>query len=349
MQYTSSTHLNEYMTNSFQVKLFNAIIAQFPKRSEAVDAIGETLSLAKDAVYRRLRGVTVLTPDQLAELARQFNISIDALVGDTDAVFFTYNIFSTGIKDFEQFLMGYYRELEQATRIKGYRFYYASVELPLFQALFFPELIAFKLFIWGRTALDMEYLKDMKFDFSVTPYPVLKLIEEMMQMYITIPSTELWSQNIIDNTLNQIEYYVSCGSFKNNQDALVLCDRLTGLTHHMQLMAEAGRKFPRGLKPKDAKGAAFDLYHNEMVHTNNTILSVSPLGNVLYTTLSNPNFLRSTDQPLCEYMESWFRRIIAKSNSISNHAEKNRDWFFNRMRHKIEQSRQRIRVEGAFD
>ena len=333
------------MAESLQLSLLNAIVAQFPKRVDAVDAISELLEVGKDAVYRRMRGETFLTPDQVALLAQHFNISVDALIGDSDAVYFTYNAFTSGTKDFEQFLMTYVKELQQASRLPEYKFYYASVELPLFQALFFPELMAFKLYIWGRTALELEYIKDLKFDFSIIPHPVLRLIDDMLQMYISIPSTELWSQNIIDNTLNQIEYYVSCNSFKNNADALVLCDRLIELTQHMQRMAERGHKFPLGGKPESATGATFDLYHNEMVHTNNTILSMTGQGKVLFTTLSNPNFLKSTDQDICEHIEGWFQRIITKSNSISNHAEKNREWFFNRLRRKIEQSKQRIRME----
>ncbi|MEL6863564.1 MAG: hypothetical protein AAFP19_04050, partial [Bacteroidota bacterium] len=183
------------------------------------------------------------------------------------------------------------------------------------------------------------------FSFDLIPYPIIQLSERMAQLYKDLASTELWSQNIVDNTLNQIEYHLGVGGFANGEDALVLCDKLVELTHHMQQMAEHGYKSMPGVRASKDTGAPFALYHNEMVHTNNTILANTVEGKVLFTTLSNPNFLRSTDQKLCEYMDNWFERVVKKSNSISQHAEKNREWFFNRIRRKIEQSRNRMATE----
>jgi len=117
------------------------------------------------------------------------------------------------------------------------------------------------------------------------------------------------------------------------------------LTRHMQAMAKAGRKASVGIKPSEQSGAAFLLYHNEMVHTNNTILTTSRNNKTLYTTLSNPNYLRTSDVKMCTYMEGWFQRVIQKSNAISLQSERSREWFFNRLRRKINLAMQRMEVE----
>ena len=82
-----------------------------------------------------------------------------------------------------------------------------------------------------------------------------------------------------------------------------------------------------------------------MVYTNNTALAGIKEGQVLFTTLGNPNFMRSTDPRMCSYMEGWFKRVMNKSVPISEHNERDREWFFNRMRKKIAFSRRRIAGE----
>ena len=121
------------------------------------------------------------------------------------------------------------------------------------------------MYIWGRTVLDFEYMQNVKFSFDLVPVPLIQLTEKMLDIYIRLPSIELWSQNIIDNTLNQIEYHLSSGSFQNSQDALLLCDKLMELVKHMQIMARHGRKMALGATPTEFSGASYGLYHNAMV------------------------------------------------------------------------------------
>lgn len=338
------------MNKGLQYQLLERILAKFAKKSEAVEEISELLNMTKDAVYRRLRGDTILAPDEIGQLARAFNISLDALVFEqSNTVFFTYNAFTSGAGNFDDYLAGFLKEMEMAQALPLAKFYYASAELPLFDILFFPELISFKLYIWGRTVLDFEYLQDLKFQFNLIPPHILEVTQKMLGVYIELSSIELWSQNVLDNTLNQIEYHVGAGSFNDPNDALILYDKIFELISHMQKMARYGHKFPLNADPEGAVGGNFDLYHNEMVHTNNTILAGNEEGQVLFTTLGNPNFLRSTDNDICNYVESWFKRVISKSNSISKHDERTREWFFNRIRKKAEFSRKRAISEMGID
>ena len=92
------------MHNSFQIKFFEDILEKFPKKSQAVDELSDLLKVGKDAVYRRLRGDTVLTPDELTILAKHFRISIDHYIFDnSDTVFFTFNSLSNEVRNFSDF------------------------------------------------------------------------------------------------------------------------------------------------------------------------------------------------------------------------------------------------------
>ncbi|MEM9823166.1 MAG: helix-turn-helix transcriptional regulator [Bacteroidota bacterium] len=334
------------MRNKLQDQLLEAVLSRYPKRSVAVEALSEMLGTGKDAVYRRLRGDTLLTPDEMQLLAQQFNISLDALVFDqSDKVFFSYSFFERPVDNFRTFLDGIFRYFAQATQQKNARVYYASAEIPFFYYCFFPELIAFKLYVWGRAVWGFDYLRNRPFDFEILPYSDLQLAEQCLLHYRELPSTEHWSMNMVDFTLSQIEYHVISGAFKQVEDALLLCDRLLELTQHLQVMAEHGRKFMIHRPPETAPENTFELFHNEMVYSNNTILVASDQGKMLFTTYGNPNFLRSTDQKICDHTQDWFVQMGSKSECISQQSEKTRAWFFNVLKRRIEQARSRISLQ----
>ncbi len=338
------------MRNQLQQRVFEEILAQYTKKSEAVDALSRQLGVGRDAVYRRFRGDTLLTPDELSELSKTYHISLDAIINqNTDTVFFTYNPFERPVINFEDYLDRISNDLEQIAKIPGTKIKYASSEIPVFFHIFFPELIAFKLYVWGRTTWQFDYLENKPFEFDLVSYPVLRSAERLLELYLTIPTIELWSLNIIDNTLNQIEYITSSGGFAKPQDAFILCDKILLLVEHMKNMATKGIKFKPSVSLDESIGT-FELFHNEMIYTNNTIIVDTKLGKAIYSSFGNPNFLKSSDQRICGFMEDWFTKIMAKSNAISTHAEKNRDWYFNRLKRKAELTRQRVdmSINGDF-
>ena len=331
------------MQKTLQDQLLDLVLARFEKRSLAVDVMTQLLSIGKDAVYRRLRGDTLLTPDEMRQLSLHFNISLDALVNkDSNTVFFSYNLFNTPINDFDDYLNGIYQDLNQISKTSDPKIFYATAEVPLFYYCLFPELIAFKLYVWGRSVWDFEYLKDRTFDFDLVTYPTIKLAEDLVGLYKNIPSTEFWSQSLVDFTLSQAEYHVISGGFTKSKDALIICDRLLDLVAHLRIMASNGRKFPVNGNPENALEEGFELYHNEMVFTNNTVLVKAESEKMLYTAFGNPNFLRSTDQKMCDYTEDWFIKMKGKSERISEQSEKNRAWYFNGIKRKIELVKNRI-------
>lgn len=329
---------------TLQEQLFEHILARYPRRADAVEALCQILNTTKDPVYRRLRGDTFLSPQELSTLALHFRISLDALVvGQSDNVLCNFSAFSHKLTDFTDYLEGFAADFEQMRRLPNAHLLYASVEVPVFTYSLFPELISFKLYIWGRTTWDFEYLRQRAFDFDLVTQPVIRLSQTVLRHYLNVNSTELWSAHLVDNTVAQIEHTLYSGGFRNPQDAIVLCEKMMDWAAHMKAVAAAGRKFNIGEKAENGSGL-FNLYHNEMVYTNITGLVTSDVGRIVYSAFCNPNFLKSTDAKLCDYTESWFGHIIAKSNNISQIAEGSRDWFFRELTKKIERSKQRIQL-----
>ncbi len=326
--------------------LFESILNKFSRRSNAVGALAEMFGLGKDAIYRRLRGDTLLTPDEISQLALAYDISLDAYIFENNnTVFFRYSPFTRQVKEFSDYLGQILTDLELISKLPNSRILYVSAEIPIFHYCLLPEIIAFKLYVWGRTFWGFDYLQERQFDFDLISYPVLKMTEELTKIYRNIPSIELWNSNIADFTLSQIEYHVLSGGFRDPNDALILCDRLDELMIHMRNLAAQGQKALVNSNLTNTFGASFDLYHNEMVYANNTIIVSTDKGKAVYTAFGNPNFLKSTDLKMCEYTENWFLNLTQKSIPMSKHTEKNRSWFFNSIQKKIEMARNRIKAQ----
>lgn len=331
------------MPRSLQNHIFEEILNRFPKRAAAVEELAKLFGVQKDAVYRRLRGDTLLTPSEIALLTKTYNLSLDALIYENPStVLFDFTAFSNTVSNVGDYLNGVLEDLKKVRQLPDVKIHFVSYEIPFFYYSFFPELISFKLFIWGKTVWEFDYLKDRPFDFDIISYPDEQVIKSLLDSFLSFDTLEIWSVNIVDNTLSQIEYFVNSGGFKNPEDAYVLCDRMESLVEQWRKMAEHGRKFPMGNYSEENARGEFHLYQQELLITSNTILVVSPAAKIIFPIISNPNYLRSTDQHMCDYQEEWFKKAVSKSMYLSNQNEKSRNLFFNIMERKIAATRRRI-------
>lgn len=327
--------------DQLQQVLLEQIIGSFKKKSDAVERISELLHLGKDAVYRRLRGETLLTPKEIQLLATAFGISLDSLVfQNTNSLIFSMNALSGKIHTFRDFFEGLSANIQELGAVKDSFIYYPTNEIPLFYFFFFPELLEFKLYVWGKHIWDFDYLNTTPFGKNFIPADLQIKSQQLLQRWLKIDSAEMWSANLFDNTLSQIEFHAATGGFEEYGDAFRLCDALSKLSEHLCNMAAAGKKFKPGNHP--SSGAIFELYHNEMVSAYNTIYITSPTVRMVYVTFGTPNFIKSTDPRICDFTENWTKTILQKSIPISNRAEGERKRFFQMVNRRIDQTRKRL-------
>ena len=69
------------------------------------------------------------------------------------------------------------------------------------------------MYIWGRMMWEFDYLEHYPFHFDLVPQTTHVLAKELIRLYMKIPSVDLWGLNILENTLNQIDYMFNIGSF----------------------------------------------------------------------------------------------------------------------------------------
>ena len=334
-----------------QEKLFERIFEQHANKAAAIEAIQETLSIGKDSIYRRLRGETLLTAEEMRDLALRYNISLDELAyQNADIVFVSYNVFEAETQNFLEFTSNLNKMLKQVNGQPNIEILNASDEMPIFQLMRFKELFAFKLYVWGVNTWQFENLQNTPFHPKLVSPDVFKIAKENVKLYDSIHTTELWDLGVMDKTLNQIESCLLVEQFENPEIAYLLCDQLLELFQHIRKVAEAEKKFPLGQTSEKGKGK-FNLFFNEMSSTGNTFLIRSSQTKFLVSAFCPPNFFRSHDQRLCNYTENWFENIISRSNAMSGTGARSRNRYFNRLEKKITNMKKRIEmiIEGEID
>lgn len=315
-----------------------ALFERIQQRGVTASDLAKILHLGVGAVYKRLNGETLLDINEMALLVEKFDLSLDGLFSpDKGKVSFVFPAMLRPISQIEQYLSNIKDLFQWATRLKGAHFYYCTAEIPVFHYLHFPELFAFKLYMWNRTTWELPEWADKPFspELLLENRRLQHLREEIAADYNRLPSTEFWQIGILNNSLNAIDYCSESGAFAHSGDAPRLREQVKELLRHQKEMAKVGLKFSPGQQP-DSSSGAFTLYHNEIAYTNITILLEWTEGRMTFTTFDNPNFMHTTEPEFTGYTAGWFAKLRKRSLIISKEGEKNRDRFFNLLNRRVE-------------
>jgi hypothetical protein len=223
--------------------------------------------------------------------------------------------------------------------------WYATYEIPVFYYIFYPELIAFKLYVWGRVNWQVPELAQRSFDVDdfYQLYPRLETLRhELATLMAQVPSREFWPVHILDNTLSQVRIKSLSGRFANPGVAALVCDRLHEMLRHFERMAVAGYKMVPG---SDAPGGVFELYLNELIYTNNTILIRSNERSVaVYAAFDTPNFVQTTDPAVLQHIDNWMLQLRTRTMRVSVENEHQRAYLFRQLHKRLQEMRAEIGV-----
>lgn len=163
--------------------------------------------------------------------------------------------------------------------------------------------------------------------------------QKIWEEYASIPSTEILSDEVLNIILRNIEFAHECGMFEKPDEGLQLCEVCSTLINTMRIQAEMGRK---GADASDPKGGKFELYHNEILLGDNTILFKMGDKRVTNIIANNFDILTTNQESFCKLTESFMNNLIGKSTLISHNAQKERIKFFNKLEEKIRETKEKI-------
>ena len=201
--------MNAYPSETFQNWFFKQLEQKFDKRGKMVYAICNSLNLGRDAIYRRLRGDTALTAEEMLTLAREFDIQLNN--PETCPNSRQQIDYPNGVNQVNNELE-YYQQLEEqyteVLQLKGLEIDYASPELPFYYEFSTPTLLAFKTYIYGLTSWNFNKWREVTFRPELIDPKMFEITDRLMPLLFNVPGRDLWSVGILDVTLRQIEHAV---------------------------------------------------------------------------------------------------------------------------------------------
>ncbi len=295
------------------------------------DELAEILGLSSDSAYRRIRGETVLSIDELLKICRHYKVSPDIL-NESDAGFvnFHYNLLQNE-KDFENYLTSFLASLQSLKKAgKLAKIIYAADDVPIFHHFNFTEHAAFKMFYWAKSVLNINVFAGKKFSHALIRPEWLALGRQIYETYCQVPAIEIWTEESLDSTLKQILYYWESGLFENPKDVAVIIEQTEKMIELIEKQAEIGSK-TLDVRHHDN----FLMYQTEIQIGNNCVLVTAGTQKMVYIRHQTFNTLRSTNPNFCNETEQWLANEIRKSVPISGVAEKQRYQFFQKIKQKI--------------
>ena len=316
-----------------QIAFFNWIKFQNPNESFVAE-LAKVLDISKDSAYRRFRGDTLITLNELGKISRHYKVSLDSyLLLTTNAV--TFNNRSIN-KDFtfQNYLASLADNLEMVLSTKEHSITYLAKDIPIFYFFSFQSLTKFKFYFWQKVILNDPELKSSNFSDDIIPDQFLKYAENIWRHFQKIPSLEIWSNETINVTISQINYAYESG-FITKTEAKNLAEELQCLIAQIRKQTEVGYKYRYGTDPSvNSPSGKLLMYFNEVVISDNTILFKMDGQRMIFKAFNMLNTLSTSDDRFCDQIESHIDTIVQKSVPISMTSEKERAMFFNRMESK---------------
>lgn len=303
------------------------------------DELVDLLDISKDSAYRRMRGDTLLTFNEIRKISQHFGASLDTFFNlSKDTVLFHKKMINVNY-GYIDFLKSVLQSVKMIGQNESYHMTYVAKDIPPFHYFRFPELSAFKSYFWMRTILKDPLLANKPYSPGLISKEMKDLCSGIWTAYQQIPSLEIWSDETFNVTLRQIEYSHETGLLNKEQFKLLMNEVRKMLDILSQEAEEGVKKHP---DPSERiLNGKFELYYNEIEIGDNTVFFSMGDQCMVMKTYNMLNLLSTTDAVFCENIEKYIKTILQKSIPISNSSEKERIRFFNAMKLKVDEFEKR--------
>jgi len=332
-------------TESAQQLFFKHIKSLLPPHISFADTISDVLEISNDSAYRRIRGETQITLEEIKKLCERFKISLDQLLQlNSNSFLFTGTLTNSTDFDYDKWLESCLEVIKGVKKYEPHHMTYLAKEFPFFYYFLIPEIAAFKSFFFMKSILFYDEWKGKSFSVKDDFSKYHQIWKELSETFATIPGTEIWNIENITSTIRQIEFYHATGVFKSEEDVISLFDKLLELIEHIEIQAEYGVKLQYKQKPSLNLKATYNMFINELIMGDN--MQIVQLGETNLTYLNHTilNYMMTTSVSFNSYMKRTLDVIAQKSTPISRVNEKERLKFFNELRLKIRRAKEKIFV-----
>lgn len=321
-----------------QKKFFQELKSKLPSNLSIANVVADELNISIDSAYRRIRGESDLSLHEFDILTSKYSISTEAILSKSQSsVHFEYRYIDPESFGFENYFNSINEEIKSCERFGLKEVIYIALDLPLFYYFLFPKLAALKVFFWKRNVFNFPGINERRFNFDLISDNDFEKSHNMLKIYQSIPTIEIWSEETLNSTLRQINFYSEIGIFEKKEDIIEILEDVKKVVNHIQIQAELGYKFYPGTdQPVNGNKDNFKIYHNEVTLSENVILIKLENFNMVHIGHNVLNILTTNNQNFFDDTLNFANRVMKNSILMSVSAEKERICFFNLLNHKID-------------
>jgi hypothetical protein len=324
---------------NIQLSFLESIKDKLPASRSLADELAEILHISRDSAYRRIRGETVLSLDEVKILSNRFNVSVDELLSPaSEMVAFQCHAIDHVNFTFEGWLKSILGNLEMLNRHAQKELICSAKEIPVFYYFHFPQLAAFKIFFWMKTMLKFPQFQLQKFSPEIIPGELLAQGRKIWGVYASLSSTEIWNQDAFYMTLRQIEFYRRRHFFSKPDQILLLYDQFAELLSYVRSSAASGK---RG----DGTGH-FKLYRSDALMADNTVLFKMGDKRTTFISHNNLNIQSTTHKRFCRQTEDFLGDLQDNAVLMSDSGERERNKFFDHIQEVIEREKEAVEMNS---
>lgn len=328
----------------YQLNYFHALKERHTGNENFVDIVAEILDLSKQGAYKKIRGATKLTLDEVAKLSVCFKLSIDAGIGLYSTSDVPYQFHSNALRYKPSTMMEYWENIRNHItslwQLEPTNVTYLANELPFHHFMPFEHILEFKIFNWNNSSWKLGEDQSYTNKHLIVSPKIKRILTDILDKHNSITSTEIWNSNMLQPLYSQLKYWIQAGLFTDPDKLQLLLDQIEDLFQYLELISNHGVK-KSFTTTVDTQCIVFV---NDVMVNSELIYIESPTLTTTYTMYDSPNYLRSSDIQVCTHAKSWLNEIIESSTIItkSNAAQRNR--FFDTLRR--EHQKQRVQIEA---
>ena len=319
-----------------QQQFFQKIKESLPGHLSMVEDISAVLGISNDSVYRRIRGEKPISLEEVRKLCAHYNMSMDQFLNlQSDSIMFKGLLNDHTENSFQIYLAHLKQVFQMFNSFSQKHLTILMKDIPPFVHFQIPELAVFKFYFWIKSILHYESMKGVRLnmeDEHLLQY--LPLSTEIIELFHTIPVTEIWNIESVNSSIRQVNFYYEAG-LMNKSTSSMLYDKLVQLVNHIEHQAEMGLKFGLGKTPSKAH-AAYNLYVNELILGDNTYMAELNGTRMVFLNHSVLYVVGSSDERFTSCIHDNLTNLEKKSTMISTVGEKERNVFFNSIRTMIQ-------------
>lgn len=206
----SPEHYTRMDADIINKALLEAVSFKLPRGTSMAQVLMDTLSIGKEATYRRIRGEVPLSMYEAAILVKKFNISIDTIIETTLSENSVFELKTQRFYDFREkdyyMLYEYLNTLKYAATESYSDQVFASNIFPQFPSHMYCMLAKYSSFRWVYMNQGSNIMKA----FNELEYPdeFLRVGKEIVQATMNIKNTcYIWDSSIFYRIVQEIKYF----------------------------------------------------------------------------------------------------------------------------------------------